>query len=305
MAERFSKRQGLWAAALAYGLWGILPIYWKLLSDVDPLQILAHRILWAAVFCVVLLVGTRDVGSLRTALGTRKHVVLVLCAALLVTLNWGLYIYAVTSGHVIESALGYYINPLLSVVLGGLLFRERIDTWTGVAVGIAAAGIVAAGLLYGKVPWLSLLLAITFALYGVTKKKLNLPPITSLALETFFAAPFALAFLAVVHAQGQGAFASAGFGVSMVLAMAGVVTAVPLLLFGVAATSISLQFMGFLQYLTPTAMLLLGLFAYGEKPNRAIVVAFAGVLVAVLIFAATRIHAARSTGERVQGAESP
>jgi len=305
MAARFSKKQGFWAAALAYGLWGILPIYWKLLSHVDPLQILAHRILWAAVFCVVLLVGTRDVKSLRKALGTRKHVLLVLCAALLVTLNWGLYIYAVTSGHVIESALGYYINPLLSVVLGGLLFRERIDKWTAVAVGIAAAGIVAAGLLYGKVPWLSLLLAITFALYGVTKKKLNFPPITSLALETFFAAPFALAFLSVVHAQGKGAFVGAGLDVSMLLALAGVVTAVPLLLFGVAATSISLQFMGFLQYITPTAMLLLGLFAYGEKPNRAIVVAFAGVLVAVMIFAGTRIHAARSVGEKVQGRGSP
>lgn len=305
MAARFSKKQGFWAAALAYGLWGILPIYWKLLSHVDPLQILAHRILWAAVFCVVLLVGTRDVKSLRKALSTRGHVVLVLCAALLVTMNWGLYIYAVTSGHVIESALGYYINPLLSVVLGGLLFRERIDRWTGVAVGIAAAGIVAAGLLYGKVPWLSLLLAITFALYGVTKKKLNFPPVTSLALETFFAAPFALAFLSVVHAQGKGAFGGAGFGVSMVLALAGVVTAVPLLLFGVAATSISLQFMGFLQYITPTAMLLLGLFAYGEKPNRAIVVAFAGVLVAVLIFAGTRIRAARSTGEKMQGRADP
>jgi len=245
MADGFSRKQGFWSAALAYGMWGILPIYWKLLSDVDPLQILAHRILWAAVFCLVLLAGTKDMKSLRDALSTRKNVVLVFCAALLVTLNWGLYIYAVTSGHVIESALGYYINPLLSVVLGGLFFRERIDRWTGVAVGIAAISIVAAGLLYGKVPWLSLLLAITFALYGATKKKLNFPPITSLALETFFATPFALVFLAVIHAQGGGAFVSEGLGVSILLALAGVVTAIPLLLFGVAATSISLQFMAF------------------------------------------------------------
>jgi chloramphenicol-sensitive protein RarD len=150
------------------------------------------------------------------------------------------------------------------------------------------------------VPWLSLLLAITFALYGVTKKKLNFPPITSLALETFVAAPFALAFLAVEHARGGGAFVNAGVGVSTLLALAGVVTAVPLLLFGVAATSISLQFMGFLQYITPTAMLLLGLFAYGERPSRAIVVAFAGVLVAVFIFTATRIrvYATRAAGSK-------
>jgi len=296
MAEQFSKKQGLMAAVLAYGLWGILPIYWKLLSQVDPLQILAHRIVWAAVFCVFLLLIMRNLRSLKAALNTKKNILLVICASALVTVNWGLYIYAVTSGHVIESALGYYINPLLSVVLGGLFFQEKIDRWTRIAIGIAAAGIVAAGILYGKVPWISLFLAASFALYGATKKKLNFPPITSLALETFIAAPFALVFLSIVHARGYGSFGTAGLGVSILLAVAGIVTAIPLLCFGVAATSISLQFMGFIQYLTPTAMLLLGFFLYNEKPNRAIVVAFIGVLTAVVIFVVTRIK--KSTNDR-------
>jgi 4-alpha-glucanotransferase len=226
--------------------------------------------------------------DLGAALKDPRKRVLVSAAGLLVTVNWGIYIYAVNSGHVLETALGYYINPLLSVALGAMLFREHIDRWTRIAVGIALVGIVAAGILYGRVPWISLILAITFALYGAVKKGLRLAPITSLALETFSVAPLAFAFLAVMHAQGAGSFGNAGLRVTALLALSGVVTAVPLLLFGVAATSISLQLIGFIQYLTPTSQLLLGLFLYKEKPNAAVVAAFVAVLVAVVIFAVTR-----------------
>lgn len=285
---RFSQKQGLFAAIGAYGLWGIFPLYWKLLSSVLPLQILAHRILWAAVFCLMLLLARKEMSSLGVALKDPRKRVLVGAAGLLVTVNWGMYIYAVNSGHVLETALGYYINPLLSVALGAMLFREHIDRWTRIAVGIALVGIVAAGILYGQVPWISLMLAITFALYGAVKKGLGLAPITSLALETFSVAPLAFAFLAVMHAQGAGSFGNAGLRVTALLALSGVVTAVPLLLFGVAATSISLQLIGFIQYLTPTSQLLLGLFLYKEKPNAAVVAAFVAVLVAVVIFAVTR-----------------
>ena len=285
---RFSQKQGLFAAIGAYGLWGIFPLYWKLLSSVLPLQILAHRILWAAVFCLMLLLARKEMSSLGVALKDPRKRVLVGAAGLLVTVNWGMYIYAVNSGHVLETALGYYINPLLSVALGAMLFREHIDRWTRIAVGIALVGIVAAGILYGRVPWISLILAITFALYGAVKKGLGLAPITSLALETFSVAPLAFAFLAVMHAQGAGSFGNAGLRVTALLALSGVVTAVPLLLFGVAAISISLQLIGFIQYLTPTSQLLLGLFLYKEKPNAAVVAAFVAVLVAVVIFAVTR-----------------
>ncbi len=285
---RFSQKQGLFAAIGAYGLWGIFPLYWKLLSSVLPLQILAHRILWAAVFCLMLLLARKEMSSLGVALKDPRKRVLVGAAGLLVTVNWGMYIYAVNSGHVLETALGYYINPLLSVALGAMLFREHIDRWTRIAVGIALVGIVAAGILYGQVPWISLMLAITFALYGAVKKGLGLAPITSLALETFSVAPLAFAFLAVMHAQGAGSFGNAGLRVTALLALSGVVTAVPLLLFGVAAISISLQLIGFIQYLTPTSQLLLGLFLYKEKPNAAVVAAFVAVLVAVVIFAVTR-----------------
>ncbi|SLM14316.1 Protein RarD [uncultured spirochete] len=285
---RFSQKQGLFAAIGAYGLWGIFPLYWKLLSSVLPLQILAHRILWAAVFCLMLLLARKEMSSLGVALKDPRKRVLVGAAGLLVTVNWGMYIYAVNSGHVLETALGYYINPLLSVALGAMLFREHIDRWTRIAVGIALVGIVAAGILYGQVPWISLILAITFALYGAVKKGLGLAPITSLALETFSVAPLAFAFLAVMHAQGAGSFGNAGLRVTALLALSGVVTAVPLLLFGVAAISISLQLIGFIQYLTPTSQLLLGLFLYKEKPNAAVVAAFVAVLVAVVIFAVTR-----------------
>lgn len=290
MAERFSKKQGFWAAVLAYGLWGILPIYWKLLSSVSSLQILAHRIVWAAVFCLILLLSTKSMKSLRAALSSKRMVLLVIGAALIVTINWGIYIYAVTSNHVIESALGYYINPLLSVAFGGLFFHEKIDKWTGLAVGIATAGIVLAAILYARVPWISLLLALTFALYGAAKKSLNLSPITSLALETFIVTPLMLLFLVVVHSRGAGAFINKGFEISALLMLAGVVTAIPLLLFGVAATSISLQALGFIQYFSPTLQLLIGLFLFNEKPDKAVVVAFVAVLMAVVIYVVTRIR---------------
>jgi len=285
---RFSQKQGLFAAIGAYGLWGIFPLYWKLLSSVAPLQILAHRILWAAVFCLMLLLARKEMSSLGAALKDPRKRVLVGAAGLLVTVNWGMYIYAVNSGHVLETALGYYINPLLSVALGAMLFREHIDRWTRIALAVAITGIIVAGILYGRIPWISLILAITFALYGAVKKGLGLAPITSLALETFSVAPLAFAFLAVMHAQGAGSFGNAGLGVTALLALSGAVTAVPLLLFGVAATSISLQLIGFIQYLTPTSQLLLGLFLYKEKPNAAIVAAFVAVLGAVVIFAVAR-----------------
>ena len=291
---RFSQKHGLFAAIGAYGLWGIFPLYWKLLSSVAPLQILAHRIIWAAVFCLILLLARKEMSSLGAALKNPRKRVLVGAAGLLVTVNWGMYIYAVNTGHVLETALGYYINPLLSVALGAMLFREHIDRWTRIAVGIALVGIVAAGVLYGRVPWISLILAITFALYGAVKKALGLAPITSLALETFSVALLACVFLAVMHAQGAGSFGKAGLRVTVLLALSGVVTAVPLLLFGVAATSISLQLIGFIQYLTPTSQLLLGLFLYKEKPNAAVVAAFAAVLVAVVIFVVSRFKRGES-----------
>jgi chloramphenicol-sensitive protein RarD len=195
---------------------------------------------------------------------------------------------------VVESALGYYINPLVSVLLGAIFFREKVDTWTRLAVALAAAGIVGAAILYGSVPWVSLLLAVTFAIYGALKKRVGIEPLISLAVETFIAAPFALAFLISRQAAGAGAFWNDGAPTTILLILAGVVTAVPLFFFAQAANSISLQKMGFIQYVSPCGQLFIGIAIYGEKPTAALLLAFAGVISAVVIYVFTRKRVARS-----------
>ncbi|MCX7774751.1 MAG: EamA family transporter RarD [Rectinemataceae bacterium] len=292
-SSKYGRRLGILAAFGAYGMWGVFPLYWKMLSGIDPLQTLAHRVVWASLFCLLVLAFGRRLGELRTIFANRRQLLLVLAAAGMVTANWGLYIYAITAGRVVESALGYYINPLMSVALGAWIFREHVDNWTRAAVGVATVGIVAAGLLYGRVPVLSLLLAITFALYGASKKALGLDPVLGLALETLAAAPVALAYLLAQHIAGQGAFGTVGMFKTVLLAMGGIVTAIPLFLFSAAATSISLQLMGFIQYVSPTSQLLLGLLVYHEQPGTAIQIAFAGVLCAVLIYSGSRVMLAR------------
>jgi len=275
---------GTLAALAAYGMWGLLPVYWKLLSSVEPLQILAHRIVWALLFALVLLAATRKLPELAGLLRDWKRARYALAASLLVTLNWGTYIWAVNSGHVIESSLGYYINPLVSVALGAIFFRERLDKPTIAALCVAAAGVIAATVISGQLPWISLVLAFSFGFYGLVKKKAGLPPLVGLAAETLFVSPLALAFLVACGAAGAGAFASGHAGLSLLLAFAGVVTALPLLSFAAAANRITLTRLGFIQYLSPSLQLLLGLLAFGESVRLPMIVAFASVLVAVAIY---------------------
>ena len=290
---RFSSKAGTAAALGAYGMWGLFPVYWKLLSHMHSLQILAHRIVWAMLFCFLLLAATGKLGHSRAAIKSRRVVPVILASALLVTFNWGLCIYGVTSGRVLETALGYYINPLMSVLLGALLFHERIDRSTMATLTLAVTGSGGAFVFYGRIPWLPLGLAVSFALYGAVKKGLNLPPVESLFLETAAATPFALVYLVIVQQQGHGAFLNS-YGLTMaLLAFEGVITAIPLLLFGMAAVSIKLQTIGFIQYLTPSCQLLLGILAYHEIPDRALLAAFAGVIASVVVYVGTHLHQLR------------
>lgn len=282
---------GAFAAFAAYGMWGLFPLYWKQLSAVEPMQILSHRIFWAAVFCLGLMAARGRLPEIAQLVKNKKKFLIVVLSSAVVTANWGLYIWAVNIGRVIESALGYYINPLLSVALGVLFFREKADRWTKIAVSVAAAGIAGAAIAYGSVPWVSLLLASTFAAYGALKKRLGLEPLLGLTAETLTAAPFALVFLISRHAAGAGAFWNGGAAATILLVVAGVVTAVPLLFFAVAANSISLQKMGFIQYVSPTCQLFLGIVVFGEKPSAALLVAFVGVIAAVLMYVFTRKRA--------------
>jgi chloramphenicol-sensitive protein RarD len=284
---------GTIAGLAAYVAWGLLPLYWKRLSSVESLQILAHRIVWALVFTLLALAATRRLGSLAALFKDRRRALYAAAASVLITCNWGIYIWAVNSDHVTESSLGYYINPLVSVALGALFFRERMDSWTKWAVGLAAAGVALASVLMGGLPWISLALAFSFGLYGLVKKKAGLDALPGLAAETLIASPFALAFLAFRHASGAGAFGGGDHVATAMLCLAGVVTAIPLLCFATAANRITLQKLGFIQYVSPTLQFALGLFAFGETIGPPMIVAFATVIGAVALYAFTRGRPAR------------
>jgi chloramphenicol-sensitive protein RarD len=285
---RDESRVGTFAAFAAYGLWGLFPVYWKLLKSVEPLQILCHRVVWAAALTIVALAATRRLGSLASLFRDRRRAPFAIAASLLITVNWGLYIWAVNSSHVTESSLGYYINPLVSVALGAAFFRDRLDKWTAAAVIVATAGVVVASVMMRSPPWISLSLALSFGLYGLVKKKAGAEPLVGLAAETLVAAPFALAFLAARHAAGAGSFGGPDAMVTALLFLAGAVTAIPLLCFAAAANRITLTRMGFIQYVSPTIQLALGVLAYGERVSAPMAVAFATVVAAGSIYAFTR-----------------
>jgi len=303
MAGRSESGRGTLAAFATYGMWGLFPLYWKQLTSVDPLQTLSHRIVWAAVFTAIVLVATKRFGAIAAIFRNRRSAFFVIASGLLITANWGIYIAAVNSGHITESSLGYYINPLVSVAFGALFFKERPDRWTKAAVLVAALGIAAASIMLGSPPWISLALAFSFALYGALKKKIGLGPAEGLAAETLVVAPIAIAYLAVEHLGGRGALGGPDLTVNILLVLAGLVTAVPLLTFAWATNRITLQRMGFIQYLSPSLQLCLGLLVYHEKLSPPLGVAFVTVVAAVLIYALSRSAGSRAEAGPESGLE--
>lgn len=276
----------------AYFLWGLLPIYWKTLSSVDPLQILAHRILWAAFFSCILLAALRGASALASAFKSPGRRGAAVMAGLLVTVNWGVYIWAVNSGHIVESSLGYYLSPLFVVLTGCLFLKERMDGGLKASLGIAAVGVVILAIDYGRVPWIALALALSWTAYSYVKKRAALDPLAGFALETVSVAPLALAFLAWRHASGLGAFVQSGPAVTALLVVAGPVTALPLLLYAEGLSRVPLSRMGLLQYVSPTLQLGIGVLLYGESFGGVDAVAFSVIAAAVVVFLATRGRAA-------------
>jgi len=287
------ERRGTLAAFATYAMWGLFPLYWKHLSAVDSIQILCHRVVWSMAFLLVLLAASRRLGDFISVFRSGKRAVAVAASGLLITANWGIYILAINTGRVSESSLGYFINPLLSVALGALLFRERLDRWTVSAVGIAGVGVAVASIMMGRLPWMSLALGATSALYGAIKKGTGLDPIAGLGAETLAMTPLAIAWLAFAHRAGRGAFGGLGAGIDILLIGGGVVTAVTYLVFAYATNNISLQRMGFIQYLSPSIQLVLSLFVYREGLTAPRAVAFASVIAAVLLYVTTRRFAAK------------
>nr|WP_306303242.1 EamA family transporter RarD [Actinomadura chibensis] len=261
-------KRGMLYGIAAYALWGLFPLYWPLLEPAGAVEILAHRIMWSLVAVAVVLAVGRNRGWLRTL--TWRRAVLLALAAAVVSVNWGTYIYAVNSGRTIEAALGYFINPLISVMFGVAVFRERLRPRQWWAVGMGTAAVVVLTADYGRPPWIALVLGLAFGVYGMLKKFVDMPSAEGLAVETAMMFLPALGFVLVLEGRGEAAFGHHGVGNAVLLALAGVVTAVPLMLFNAAAIRLPLSVIGMLQYLAPVLQFAIGLFVQHEEmpPSR-------------------------------------
>lgn len=285
--------RGIVYGVLAYVLWGLLPIFWKSLAAIPALEILSHRVLWSLVVCIVLLLARRRTAWIREAIGNPRTLLVCGASTLLLSLNWGLYIWAVNSGHIVETSLGYFINPLVSVALGVVVLGESMRRVQWLAIGIAAAGVVFLAIVSGHPPWISLVLAVTFGFYGLLKKRATLPALEGLSVETVMVALPALGYIVWLGASGSGEFTPARPVDALLLISAGAATAVPLLFFSAAAQRIPLSLIGLLQYIAPTLQFLLGVFVYGEAFGAKQLIGFAIIWLALVLFAADALAANR------------
>lgn len=283
---------GMASTAVAYILWGILPIYWKAIDNVTAYEILAHRIIWSCCFMLCILFMTNDIrvfqDEVRQIIAEPKRLLGVVAASLLISVNWLTYIWAVNENRIIETSLGYYINPLVSVLLGVFVLREKLSFWQMISFGLALVGVVNMAVNFGSVPWVALLLAVSFALYGLFKKIVKVGAITSITLETVIVSPLALLYLIYLQQQGQGAFHLIWQGTSGLLVGSGIVTAVPLILFSWGANRLPLTIMGFLQYISPTIGLILGIFLYHEPFTPVHLLSFGFIWLALAILSLSR-----------------
>ena len=268
----------------SYLIWGLLPIFWKQLSMVNSAYVLASRIIWSAIFCGALLLLRHRWSGVKLALADKKEARLIFLCAILISINWGLYIFSIAIGKVLESSLAYYMSPIISVLIGAVFFREKHGVVQWLAIAIATIGVLIAVVMYGSVPWLALTIGASFAVYGALKKKVKADGETSIFLETLFMAPFALAFMVFAEWNGNGVLGVLHGWQFVLLPLTGIVTSVPLMLFaqGIKQTSITLS--GILMYINPTLVLLLGVFLYGEEFTRTNQIVFVFVWAAVLLF---------------------
>lgn len=264
------QRSGLAYGFAAYGMWGLVPLFWPLLEPAGAVEILAHRMVWSLLAVVLVLLVLRRWSWIRPLLRQPARLGMIAIAAAVISVNWGLYIWGVNSGHVVETSLGYFINPLVSIGFGVLLLHERLRPvqWVAVGVGVAAVAVLSVG--YGSLPWIALTLAFSFATYGLVKKRIGLGGLESLAAETAVQFLPALGFVIFLTARGDSTFGSEGAGHSALLASSGLITAVPLICFGTAAVRLPLSTIGMLQYIAPIFQFALGVIVFHESmpPER-------------------------------------
>ena len=283
MSERVAQRTGVLAAVAAFLMWGMFPLYWKQLAAVPALEVVAHRTAWGFVAVAVWVTLQRRWREAR-AIAARPRVVLTLAlTAVLIAVNWSLYVWAVINGHIVESSLGYYINPLVNVVLGVVVLHERLGRVRRVAVALAGVGVAVLTVGYGRFPWIALGLALTFAFYGLLRKTVAADAVMGLLYETAILTPLAAGYLALVASRGTGALGRLGHATDALLILGGVVTAVPLALFAVGARGLPLSTLGLFQYISPSMQFLLAVLLYREPFTPAHAAAFACIWAALAL----------------------
>jgi chloramphenicol-sensitive protein RarD len=278
------RPRGLLYGAAAYGLWGLFPLYWPLLEPAGAVEILAHRVLWSAITISLVVTLLRRWPDVRAVWQSRRSRRLLVSAAVVISVNWSIYIYGVISGRVVETSLGYFINPLVTVLMGVVVLSERLRRLQWAALTLAAGAVVVLALDYGRLPWIALVLAFSFGTYGLLKKQAGVDALESLTIETLALAPVAAAYLVWLGLQGDSNFLRHGAGHTALFLTTGIVTVIPLLLFGAAAIRLPLVTIGLLQYLAPVLQFALGVFWYHEAMPAARWVGFTLVWVALVVF---------------------
>ncbi|MEW6720845.1 MAG: EamA family transporter RarD [Thermodesulfobacteriota bacterium] len=290
------RTKGVMYGILAYGLWGVFPLYFKAVAAVPPLEILAHRIFWSFLALAIGVAAARRGGELRAALRDRAAAKMLFGSTLLIAVNWLLFVIAVTTDRVLESSLGYFMNPLVNILLGRLFLGERLRGAQRISLYLAAAGVALLVALHGKAPWISMALAVTFAFYALLRKLAPVDSLSGLTFETGLLAPAAFGLIAWGAFSGHGAFLSGSGRYDLILPLAGIVTTVPLLAFGGAARRIRLSTLGFLQYISPTGHFLLAVFAFGEPFGRGELAAFLLIWAGLAVYSVDALHEVRSAG---------
>ncbi|MGC4252010.1 MAG: EamA family transporter RarD [Sphingobium sp.] len=285
-------RSGLLAALGAYGLWGLLPIFFKLLHHVGPFELVAHRVVWSLFLILALLAARRAMGPLREALTTPRLLLPLAASSVFIATNWTTYIWAVNDDHVIAASLGYFLNPLVNVALGVLVLKERLRRGQTLAIGVAGIGVAIMAASALTTLWISILLAFSFAFYGLIRKMTPVAPMAGLGAETLILTPVALAYLGWLTAQGGLMFGRDGFTTTMLI-VSGAMTTVPLVLFAVAAHRLPMATLGLLQFVAPTLQFLSGILLFGETLNHGQMVSFALIWLGLILFASDSLTAAR------------
>jgi chloramphenicol-sensitive protein RarD len=299
MHSKVRRARGFAAAATAFTIWGLFPVYLHPLREVAAIQVIAHRVTWSCLFIFTWLALRGELGRVSATLVKPALVARLTLTALLISCNWLVYVWSVTHGHIVESSLGYYINPLVNVLLGIFVLRERLNPLQWLAVSLAALAVAYLTVLAGRPPWIALALALTFSLYGLVRKVISVDALPGLATETLILLPLAAAYLAWCQADGSGALTGYGWRMTALLIGSGLVTAVPLVLFAYGARALPYSTVGVLQYIGPSLQLVCGVLFFHESFGPAVAAGFALLWVGLLIYAADGVWRARASARRL------